>query len=211
MIWKCAAPHHSSVGSCGKLWLTFTIVLQCPLYVAQYRRLLHANQKTEKRQRLDGSSGCGPKTVCSLTIQATLGSTCGQTSSLDWNIGVSEALECDNGASEEPGRVHLLVFMEFGQAVDWTSLRCVVFRGVRPDAAPCTARGPRLRQALDHGHFYVYANKFGTLRVKTSGYIPWEDYPVKGWWLDNLWTEHKLSHDVYLEYSCLGCSGRHPV
>ena len=88
---------------------------------------------------------------------------------------------------------------------------CVVFVGVRPDAAPCTARGPRLRQALDHGHFYVYANKVGTLRVETSGYIPWEDYPVKGWWLDNLWTEHKLSHDVYLEYSCLGCSGRHPV
>ena len=29
--------------------------------------------------------------------------------------------------SEEPARVHLHVFMEFGQAVDWTSLRCVVF------------------------------------------------------------------------------------
>ena len=70
--------------------------------------------------------------------------------------------------SEEPSRVHLHVFMEFGQAVDWTSLRCVVFMGVRPDAAPCTARGPRLRQALDHGHFYVYANQVGTLRVETS-------------------------------------------
>ena len=32
--------------------------------------------------------------------------------------------------SEEPGRVHLHVFMEFGQAVAWTSLRCVVFMGV---------------------------------------------------------------------------------
>lgn len=123
-----------------------------------------------------------------------------------WSATMEQSLK-----SEEPGRVHLHVFMEFGQAVDWTSLRCVVFMGVRPDAAPCTARGPRLRQALDHGHFYVYANKVGTLRVETSGYIPWEDYPVKGWWLDNLWTEHKLSHDVYLEYSCLGCSGRHPV
>ena len=117
-----------------------------------------------------------------------------------WSATMEQSLK-----SEEPGRVHLHVFMEFGQAVDWTSLRCVVFMGVRPDAAPCTARGPRLRQALDHGHFYVYANKVGTLRVETSGYIPWEDYPVKGWWLDNLWTEHKLSHDVYLEYSCLGC------
>ncbi|CAL1169740.1 unnamed protein product [Cladocopium goreaui] len=125
-----------------------------------------------------------PRLFVHLQFKPLWGAHVGRLPSLDWNIGVSEALECDNGA-----------------AVDWTSLRCVVFVGVRPDAAPCTARGPRLRQALDHGHFYVYANKVGTLRVETSGYIPWEDYPVKGWWLDNLWTEHKLSHDVYLEYS----------
>jgi len=82
----------------------------------------------------------------------------------------------------------------------------VVFMAVTPDASPCVARGPRFRQALDHGHFYVYANKIGTVRVATSGYVPWVDYPVKGWWLDNLWTEHKLAHDVYLEYACLECS-----
>ena len=73
-----------------------------------------------------------------------------------WSATMEQSLK-----SEEPGRVHLHVFMEFGQAVDWTSLRCVVFMGVRPDVAPCTARGPRLRQALDHGHFYVYATESG--------------------------------------------------
>ena len=36
----------------------------------------------EPEDREDGSSDCGPKAVCSLTIQATLGSTCGQTSLL---------------------------------------------------------------------------------------------------------------------------------
>lgn len=78
---RCTTPQqHGKLRQVVALWLTFTIALQCPLYLAQYRRLLHANQKTEKRQQLDGSSGCGPKAVCSLTIQATLGSTCGQTS-----------------------------------------------------------------------------------------------------------------------------------
>ena len=106
--------------------------------------------------------------------------------------------------SAQSDRVHLHVFMEFAKSVDWTSLQRVMFMGIKPDAAPCTARGPRLRQALDHGHFYVYANKIGTLEVATSGYVPWQDYPVTGWWLDNLWTERKLDHDVYLEYAPRG-------
>ena len=41
----------------------------------------------------------------------------------------------------------------------------------------------------------------GTLKVATSGYEPWKDYPVKGWWLDSLWSEHKLRHDVYIRYA----------
>ncbi|CAL1165151.1 unnamed protein product [Cladocopium goreaui] len=42
-----------------------------------------------------------------------------------WSATMEQSLK-----SEEPGRVHLHVFMEFGQAVAWTSLRCVVFMGV---------------------------------------------------------------------------------
>ena len=147
MIWKCAAPHHSSVGSCCKLWFTFTIALKWPLYLAQHRRLIpffqrqlasggcsHANQK--KR------SGSGWTAVPA--AKRLWGADVGRLPSLDWNIGVSEALECDNGAlsqSEEPGRVHLHVFMEFGQAVDWTSLRCRLYgceagRGEMPSRLP---------------------------------------------------------------------------
>ena len=37
--------------------------------------------------------------------------------------------------------------------------------------------------------------------MDTSGHEPWVDYPVKGFWLDDLWSQHKLSHDVYLEYA----------
>ena len=46
--------------------------------------------------------------------------------------------------SEERGRVHLHVFMEFTKSVDWTSLRPVVFMAVTPDASPCVASSARL-------------------------------------------------------------------
>ena len=75
---RCTTPQQH--GKLRQVAAHFHNALQCPPYLAQHRRLLHANQKTEKRQRLDGSSGCGPKALCSVTIQATLGSTCGQTS-----------------------------------------------------------------------------------------------------------------------------------
>lgn len=51
------------------------------------------------------------------------------------------------------------------------------------------------------GHFYCWAWKPGTLKVQTSGYEPWVDYPVKGFWLDDLWSQHKLCHEVYLDYA----------
>ena len=41
----------------------------------------------------------------------------------------------------------------------------------------------------------------GTLKVATSGYEPWRDYPVKRWRLNNLWSEHKITHDLYFEYA----------
>ena len=52
-----------------------------------------------------------------------------------------------------------------------------------------------------HGHFYCWAWKEGTLKVQTSGHEPWKDYAVKGFWLDDLWSQHKLCHDVYLDYA----------
>ena len=115
-----------------------------------------------------------------------------------WTATMEESLR------SEDRRFHLHVFMEFVDSVDWTSLRSVGFMNVLPHASPCQARGSNLREALNRGHFYAFANKIGTVRVETSGYAPWADYGVKGWWIDNLWTEHKLSHKVYLEYALLG-------
>ena len=103
--------------------------------------------------------------------------------------------------SQDEGRVHLHIFVEFVRAVDWTSLSLMLFRGSRPDATPTRARGADQREAINQGHFYVWAWKDETVYVKTSGWEPWVHYAVKGWWIDSLWTARKLSHALYLDYA----------
>ena len=34
-----------------------------------------------------------------------------------------------------------------------------------------------------------------------TNYHPWQDYPVRGKWAEDLWWQHKLSHEVYAKYS----------
>ena len=114
------------------------------------------------------------------------------------------------------GRLRLHVFMEFNKAVDWTGLRAVTFNGIRPNAQATAGRGAKMREmkeprsflrlrgqgvgrAVQHSEvFGEYCSlvcepqphlQVGTLKVATSGYEPWKDYPVKGWWLDSLWSE----------------------
>ena len=77
----------------------------------------------------------------------------------------------------------------------------MAFDGGLPNASPTVARGLNLRVVVDQGHFYAWAWKVGTVYVETSGYVPWVDYPVKGHWLDDLWAQHKLDHDKYIEYA----------
>ena len=103
--------------------------------------------------------------------------------------------------SADKGRVHLHAFMEFAKEVDWTSLVLVTFQGSRPNARATVARGKNQRDTINQGHFYAWAWKKGTVFVQTSGWEPWVDYSVKGWWIDDLWSAHKLDHDVYLEYA----------
>jgi hypothetical protein len=113
-----------------------------------------------------------------------------------WTATAEESLH-----SQNRGRVHLHAFMEFKEAVDWTALDLVTFQGSRPDAKSTIARGTNQQSVINQGHFYVFADKVGSLFVETSGWAPWTDYPVKGWWIDELWTQHKLSHDKYLQYA----------
>ena len=123
-----------------------------------------------------------------------------------WTATMEQSLH-----SQVEDRVHLHVCMEFTKPVDWTTLEPVRFRNSRPDARPTIARGENQKDVVNHGHFYVYAQKEGTLHVATSGWVPWRDYAVKGWWIDELWAAHKLSHATYLEYAAkvrIGFVGR---
>ena len=113
-----------------------------------------------------------------------------------WTATLETSLRSAHG-----GRVHLHAFMEFTSEVDWTSTTRVAFQGIRPNAKPTVARGKSQKDTVNQGHFYVWAWKKGTQFVETSGWEPWLDYTVKGWWIDELWSAHKLEHDEYLEYA----------
>lgn len=105
--------------------------------------------------------------------------------------------------SKDTGRLHLHAYVEFLTAPDWTTLEKVRFAGSLPNASPMHARGEKesLRTVKNQGHFYCWAWKPGTVKVKTTSYEPWLDYPVKGCWLDDLWSQHKLDHQTYLDYA----------
>jgi hypothetical protein len=101
--------------------------------------------------------------------------------------------------SKTNGRLHLHAFLVFYKAVDWTTLEKVRFHGSLPNASPTRARGDNVEQVKDQGHFYCWAWKPGTLKVQTSGYEPWQDYQVKGSWLDELWLEYSLWGNTFWE------------
>ena len=113
-----------------------------------------------------------------------------------WTATIEKSLH-----SDQQGRLHLHAFTHFTKAVDWTSTEKMRFLDSLPNASPTQARGDNLKAVRDQGHFYCWAWKVGTIKVQTSGYEPWRDYAVKGFWIDQLWTEHKLAHDTYLEYA----------
>ena len=113
-----------------------------------------------------------------------------------WTATLEESLH-----ATESGRLHLHCFLEFSRAPDWATLQPLTWRGVLPNCSACKARGPRWREAADQGHFYCCASKLRTHCVRTSNHEPWVHYTVRGTWLDLLWSGHKLSHEVYLEYA----------
>ena len=61
--------------------------------------------------------------------------------------------------SEQEQRLHVHLFVEFGRKVDWNSLRLVSFDNITPNCRVTQARGPRMREAMDQGHFYAWAWK----------------------------------------------------
>ena len=54
--------------------------------------------------------------------------------------------------------------------------------------------------AVRFGHFYVYVDKIGSV-MSWADFLPFQDYGVEGWWLDNLLKQGKLQRDVYLKWA----------
>ena len=102
-----------------------------------------------------------------------------------------------------PGRVHLHWKVNLGKAIH-RSPAAFAFHGILPDVRPTAllegsprkARGASFNQASNHGHFYVWAPKVGTVKTGTN-YEPFRDYRVHGKWVEDLWWDGKLTHEDY--------------
>ena len=104
------------------------------------------------------------------------------------------------------------------------ALRPFAFEGIRPHLEPNRASGKAFAGAIRLGHFYVVADKVGSLflrlhkygpiffpqrhfaecvrlwppRFNYTTYPPFQAYAVEGWWLDNLLKGGKLTRQTYL-------------
>ena len=102
--------------------------------------------------------------------------------------------------SADDGRLHLHVFMEFARAVDWSSLRAVVFNSVTPNAAPRQGRWSKQWEVMNHGHFYVFANKAPRLAM----------CPRCVMFVDSSGCRTRVSRWSLCEVRSSGCSGWYP-
>ena len=119
--------------------------------------------------------------------------------------------------SQQEGRVHLHWKINLERAIDTLGTAIFAFHGVRPDVRATTiagmlkgARGASYVEASNRAHFYAWAPKRGTI-YRGTNWQPFHDYRVMGRWLDDLWTDGKLDHDVYGELALkvrLGYEGR---
>ena len=109
--------------------------------------------------------------------------------------------------SSSAERVHFHWKVNLKASVDQTDTTAFAFHGIRPDAKATfvalrtdtqKARGANFAEASNRAHFYVWVPKEGSL-YQASTWQPWRDYRVLGKWLDELWTDGKLSHAVYGE------------
>ena len=128
--------------------------------------------------------------------------------------------------TNEDGKHHLHLFLKFRSKLN-RSATAFVFESVKPNVRSNDLLGEgfggnRYQASVDRGHFYVWANKRGTV-VDTSGALlrtgncepAWTrlegtslqdvrgatyKYKVSGDWPRKLWQEYKLDDAVYEEY-----------
>ena len=111
--------------------------------------------------------------------------------------GASATLE-ESLESGEHVHAHLYVHLkrEFRSK---RGLKEFEFEGIPPHCETNMAKGKAFPGAVNHGHFYVYVEKKGSL-FSWSSYMPFKHYRVESWWLDNLLKHEKIDRDLYLSY-----------
>ena len=125
--------------------------------------------------------------------------------------------------TNKDGKHHLHLMLDFWKKID-RAVCFFEFEGCRPNArtndllgeAWC---GKRWRVSVDRGHFYVWANKKGTVRDKAgnlcvaANYEPaWtsatERYDVRAEWPEKLWKAYKLDDRVYYDEYLFLCKDK---
>jgi hypothetical protein len=107
------------------------------------------------------------------------------------------------------------LFLQFASERD-CSVQVFRFEGLRPNAQANDLLGggwnkKQWQVSVDRGHFYVWANKKGTVQDEmgvlcvAGNYTPaWTEgvctYAVGGTWPQKLWAAYKLTEEVYEEY-----------
>ena len=126
-------------------------------------------------------------------------------------------------ASEHSGRVHIHEQRELCTDMDETGLGGFVYTNMA--GVPITpnvsrnyldaigdadstekGRGPAYRASCDRAHFYVQANKYGTLFVETDWAMQ-REFRVNNKWLDDLAARGKISRDQWVDYAAEGLVG----
>lgn len=104
-------------------------------------------------------------------------------------------------------RVHLHWKIDLAVALDRRGADVFDFNMVTPNVRPTwipaaqhKARGANAETASNHGHFYCWAWKKGSL-FRESNWKPWLHYPVMGKWVDDLWGREKLTNETYGNYA----------
>ena len=119
---------------------------------------------------------------------------------------------------------HLHLMLDFSQSVDRTA-RFFAFEDCCPNARANDllgvgwSRSNQWQESVDRGHFYVWANKKGTVRDASgnlcvaANYEPaWteakEKYAVKAEWPEKLWKGYKLDDCVYFNEYLFLCKDK---
>ncbi len=98
---------------------------------------------------------------------------------------------------------HVYFWWTDGEGLQRRNTDDLVFDGVKPRVDVCTCQAPRgrtLKVAAAQGLWYVAVKKQGTVSAETN-YVAWRDYVPRAEWLRSLWEGHKLSDEMYAEYS----------